>query len=84
MHMALISIDPSRIFPVGDILTYISIGLVGPVTSIILSISGLGARIWPLTGVLSLIAICSLESIFSRIFVTDRFLFPSFFLSLGP
>ena len=83
MRMSLISIDPSRIFSVGDILTYILVGPFGPVIPITLSLPGLGARILLLTGVSSLPAISISEPIFFRIFVIDRLSFPSFSLSLG-
>ena len=81
--MAPICIDPSCIFSAGDTLSYISIGPVGPVTFIILPSSGLGDRISPLIGALSFIVVCTLESFFSRILVTDRYLSFSVYLSLG-
>ena len=81
--MAPICIDPSCIFSAGDTLSYILIGPSGPVTFITLPSSGLGDRILSPIGVLSLIVVCTLESFFSRILVTDRYLPFSVCLSLG-
>jgi hypothetical protein len=80
--MAPICIDPSCIFPAGDILNYILIGPFGPRTLITLPSSGLGDRILPPSGTLSLIGVCNFESPFSHVLTIDRYLFYSIYLSL--
>ena len=80
--MAPICIDPSCIFPAGDILPYILIGPYGPVTLITLPSSGLGDRILSSSGTLSLIGVCNFELLFSHILTIDRYLLFSTYLSL--
>jgi hypothetical protein len=80
--MAPICIDPSRIFPAGDILNYILIGPFDLRTLITLPPSGLGDRILPPSGTLSLIGVCNFELPLPHVFTIDRYLFFSIYLSL--
>ena len=82
--MAPICIDPSRIFPAGDILNYLLLGPFDLRTLITLPPSGLGDRILPLCGTLSFFGVCNFELPLPHAFTIVRYLFLPIFLSLFP